>query len=73
MTTVGPQRVCYNCLGRRAGMLASLAWVVLVQGLTLLQLDPAHSASPLGAVVHVVPIETSNGTKTVSTLCFSYF
>ncbi|XP_056464401.1 uncharacterized protein LOC130403896 [Gadus chalcogrammus] len=45
-------------------MLSSFTWVVLVQSLTLLQLDPAHSAPPLGAVVHVVPIET-NGGKTV--------
>ena len=50
-------------------MLSSFTWVVLVQSLTLLQLDPAHSAPPLGAVVHVVPIET-NGGKTVSTSCF---
>ncbi|KAJ3593367.1 hypothetical protein NHX12_005702 [Muraenolepis orangiensis] len=42
-------------------MLASLGWLVLVHGLTLLQLDPAHSASPLGAVVHVVPIESDGG------------
>ena len=40
-----------------------------MQGLTLLQLDPAHGAPPLGAVVHVVPIET-NGGKMVSTFFF---
>ncbi|CAL8243999.1 unnamed protein product [Lota lota] len=45
-------------------MLSSFTWVALVQGLALLQLDPARSAPPLGAVVHVVPIET-NGGKTV--------
>lgn len=59
-----PQGACSTC---QAEMLASMSWVVLVLALILPEVDPAHSTL-LGAVVHVVPIE-SHGGERVSTLC----
>lgn len=59
-------RACYTC---QAEISASMSWVLLVLGLTLLRVDPAHG-TPLGAVVHVVPIE-SHGGERVSTLCLA--
>ncbi|KAM4602593.1 uncharacterized protein ACJ7VT_019220 isoform 2-T2 [Polymixia lowei] len=45
-------------------MLRRVVLTILLQGLTLLWLGPACKASSLGAVVHVVPLDSSEG-KTV--------